>query len=103
MKATEEQIRHWKEQYKCKIFEFSTKEEKEEDRKRAYFRAIPLSVLDAQSNVRKTSELRADEVIIENCWLGGDECIKNEDYYKLGLKGWLGMLVVAAEGEMVEI
>lgn len=102
MKATVEQVQAWKTQYDCKIFEFTAHKEGCED-KRAYFRSITPEVLEAWQTVRKTSSLQADDIIISNCWLAGDEEIRSRNEYKQGLRDWLGVLLDKVEGEMVEL
>jgi hypothetical protein len=102
MKATEEQIKTWKKQYDCKIFEFTAKQEGEED-KHAYFRAITPEVLEAWNRIREKSEIQANEVWINSCWIAGDEEIKTRNEYRLALYEHLGVLLYKAEAEMVEL
>ena len=47
--------------------------------------------------------LQADEIIIENCWIDGDDCIRYRNEYKQGLRDWLAVLLDKVEGEMVEL
>lgn len=102
MKATTEQIQEWKKRYDSKIYEFTARKQGEED-KRAYFRSITPEVLDAWRSLKKTSELKANEVILSNCWIAGDEDIRGRNEYKLALFDWLGVLLDKVESEMVEL
>lgn len=102
MKATEEQIKAWKKQFDCKIFEFTAKQEGEED-KHAYFRSITPEVLEAWKRVREKSEIQANEVLINSCWIAGDEEIKTRNEYKLALYDYLGILLYKVDAEMVEL
>ena len=40
---------------------------------------------------------------MESCWLGGDEEVRKRDDLSLGLRDWLGLLLVKVEGEMSEL
>ena len=101
-KASAEQVQEWKRKYDCKIFEFTAHKQGEEA-KVAYFRTITPEVLEAWQQTRKKSMLQADEIIIENCWIDGDDCIRYRNEYKQGLRDWLAVLLDKVEGEMVEL
>jgi hypothetical protein len=100
MKATESQIKQWQALYE-KVFEYSVKDGERE--LRAYFHSPSLQVLDLFERKYKTSPLEADDAVINNCWIDGDEEIRAKDKYKAGLRDWLGMLIVKVEGELKEL
>lgn len=102
MKATEEQIKAWKKQYDCKIFEFTAKKEGEKD-KVAYFKAISPEVLEAWKRIRDKSENQANDIVINSCWIAGDEEIKTRNEYKLALYDWIGVLLDKVDAVMVEL
>ena len=98
--VTQEQIGRWKAQY-GKVFKYTATDG--EKKWEGYFKSITPEVLDAYENASRRSKLAGDTVIIENCWLGGDEEVKKRDDLSLGLRDWLGLLLVKIEGEMSEL
>lgn len=98
--VTQEDIARWKALY-GKVFEYTAREGGKEWK--GYFKPITPEVLDAYEKTLKKSKLAGDSVVIESCWLGGDEEIKKRDDLSLGLREWLGLLLVKVEGEMVEL
>lgn len=102
VKATEEQINAWKAKYDCKIYEFTAKKEGCED-KVAYFRAITPEILEAWKKTRERSEMQANDIVINSCWIEGDEDIRTRNEYKLALYDWIGVLLDKVESVMVEL
>lgn len=98
--VTKEQIERWKALY-GKVFKYTAKEGEKEWV--GYFKPITPEVLDAYDKTSKRSKLAGDNVVMENCWLGGDEEVKKRDDLSLGLRDWLGLLLVKVEGEMAEL
>lgn len=47
--------------------------------------------------------IRANEVLLENCWLGGDESIKNEDEKFYGVSAKLNEIVAIKEAEITKL
>jgi len=52
------------------------------------------------STFAKTNPLKFNEVILENCWLGGDEEIKTQDEYFLAVCGVLEGLMAVKQAEL---
>lgn len=98
--VTQEQIDRWKAIH-GKVFKYTATEG--EKKWEGYFKPITPEVLDAYENASRRSKLSGDTVVIENCWLGGDEEIKKRNDLSLGLREWLGLLLVKVEGEMSEL
>ena len=51
----------------------------------------------------QTDPMRVNEVLATNCWLGGDEAIRTEDRYFLGLVDVLGGLIDKVAGELKKV
>jgi hypothetical protein len=100
MIATEIKIKQWKAHYD-KVFEYIVKDGEKE--MRAYLHSPSLQVLDLFEKRYKVSSLEADDAIINNCWIDGDEEIRSIDKYKAGLRDWLGVLIIKVEGELKEL
>lgn len=98
--VTEGQIAQWKAQY-GKVFRYTARDGEREWT--GYFKPITPEVLDAYEKTSARSKLQGDNVVIESCWLGGDEEVKKRDDLSLGLRDWLALLLVKVEGEMVEL
>ena len=98
--VTKDQIERWKAQY-GKVFKYTAKEGDKEWV--GYFKPVTPEVLDAWEKTSKRSNLAGDNVVMESCWLGGDEEVKKRDDLSLGLRDWLGLLLVKVEGEMAEL
>ena len=91
------QFNDWKSQY-GKVFGYVST-----DGKTGVFRTPDMTILDLCSTIAKGSQVKYDQALIANCWLGGDEELKTETKYILGLKEWLADLIEVVNGEMVEL
>lgn len=47
--------------------------------------------------------IRANEVLLENCWLGGDECIKTDDELFFGVSAKLTEIIKVKEAEISKL
>ena len=73
------------------------------DGKCCVLRAPNLVILDACRTISGGSSFRFDEALLENCWLAGDNELRTEDKYRLGLFDWLATVIQKVEGELVEL
>jgi len=91
-----QQIAAWKEKHE-KVYAYTA------DGKNCYLKKPDRVALGAAAVVGKTNPIKYNEILIENCWLGGDDCLKEEDKYFLGLSGKIAELVEIKEGELKEL
>ena len=91
------QLENWKKEY-GKVFGY-----KSTDGKIGVFRTPDLTILDLCQAIAKGSSIQYDKALVENCWLGGDECLKNETKYFLGMRSFLGDIVEVVSGELGEL
>lgn len=86
-KVTKAQIEEWKQTH-------GTVYELEENGKFAYLKdpTNDLRVMKSFVTSREEDPIRGVDVILNNCWLGGDEEIKSEEH-KMGLLDQLGQLI----------
>ena len=96
-KASEGQIKFWKEQYGS-VFEYRS-----EDGKYGYLRAPSLDILDACRTISGGSSIRFDRALVENCRIGGDEQIVRDEQYLMGLFDWLGNIIKKVDGKLEEL
>lgn len=73
------------------------------DGKYCILKAPDLNILDVCRTISKGSSIKFDMALADNCWLQGDECLKTEDKYRMGLFDWLGGLIKKVEGELEEL
>lgn len=92
----EQKIEEWKKKH-GDIFLY------EVDNKKCYLRKPDRKTLSAASVIGKSDPMRYNEIMLANCWLEGDEEIKTEDKYFLGISGRLAELVEITEGELKKL
>ncbi len=95
-KELQGQIAKWKEQH-GKVYSFTA------EGKVCYLRKPTRKALSAAAIIGQKDPLKYNEVLIANCWLGGDEALKNDDAYFLGLSAKVADLVEVKEGELKEL
>ena len=94
--VTKEQIQEWKNQYKD-IFVISVED------KKVYLRTPDRKTLSYASTLATKDPLRFNEVILENCWLGGDEEIKTNDELFLAVSSKLPDLIQIKEATLEKL
>ncbi len=90
------QIEVWKEKH-GKVYSFTAND------KVCYLRKPTRKALSAAAIIGQKDPLKYNEVLIANCWLAGDEDLKNDDAYFLGLSAKIADLVEVKEGELKEL
>lgn len=91
-----EQIAEWKEKYGNVYVA-------EVDEKRAYLKQPTRKALGAAAVIGKSDPMRYNEVLLDNCWLGGDEEIKTNDALFLGVCGQLTELIEVKEATLKKL
>ena len=94
--VTKEQIQEWKNQYKD-IFVISVED------KKVYLRTPDRKTLSYASTLATKDPLKFNEVILENCWLGGDEEIKTNDELFLAVSSKLPDLIQIKEATLEKL
>ena len=93
---TKEQIQEWKNQYKD-IFVISV------ENKKVYLRTPDRKTLSYASTLATKDPLKFNEVILNNCWLGGDEEIKRNDELFLAVSSKLPDLIQIKEATLEKL
>ena len=83
---TNEQIQEWKKQYND-IYVLNIED------KKAYLRMPDRKTLSYASTLATKDPLKFNEVVLNNCWLGGDEEIKTDDALFLAASSKLPALI----------
>lgn len=88
--VTSEVIEGWKKKY-GDVFVI------EADGKRAWLRRPDRKIIGAAAVLGGENPIKQKEVMLRNVWLGGDEELRDDDRYFLGLAGQLDALVDIAQ------
>lgn len=95
---TEQLIAELKKKYK-NVFKFKT-----EDGKVALFRSPSRQEMEAASVLASSNKfLQSNTMLAKATFLGGDECIINDDQYFYGLTEHLKAIIKKVEGELTEL
>jgi hypothetical protein len=94
--ATPAQIAEWKKKHKD-IFAV------EVDGHIGYLKKPDRKALSYASSVGAKEPLKFNEIILENCWLGGSEEIKTDDSLFLGVSGKISELIEVKEAELKKL
>lgn len=93
--VTDEMVAAWKEKY-GKVFYYEAT-----DGKKAWFRRPDRKIAGLSSTA--PDAVAGNDILARNCFLGGDECIINEDEYFFGLSSHLPKFLSATLGECKEL
>ena len=96
MDVTKEQIKQWKAKYK-EVFVLRVED------KVAYLRTPDRATLSYASTLATKDPMKFNEVILTNCWLGGDEEIKTDDALFLSASSKLGELIQIKEATLEKL
>jgi len=91
-----EKIAQWKKKY-GEVFVY------EADGKKCYLRKPDRKTLGAASVIGKNDPMKYNEVMINNCWLDGNEILRENDGYFLGLSAQIAELIEIKEGEIKKL
>ena len=86
--VSDEQLAIWKAQHH-RIVEIEVADTEFEEVHRGYFHRPDMKTMQAFSATAKTNEVKAAEVIFDNCWLGGSPMMKTDAVYKMQATGEL--------------
>jgi hypothetical protein len=95
-KASKEQIQEWKKKH-GEVFEVVVGD------KVCYLHKPTRKILSFAFTKAQNDPLATAEVILENCWLGGDEEIKTDDDYFLGANSQIDKIIEVKEAEIKKL
>lgn len=96
MEVTKEQVAEWK-------AKFGTVNKITVDGKACYLRQPSRKALGYASMAGKDNPMRFNEVILNECWLGGDEEIRTDDTLFLSVSGRIAELIEVKEAELEKL
>ena len=94
--ATKEQIQAWKAKHK-EVFQITVGDSV------CYLHKPDRVTMKAIASVGNSDPIRANEVLLANCWLGGDESIKTDDAKFFGVSSQLAKIVEIKEAELKKL
>lgn len=101
--TTKKQIEAWKKQY-GQVHEISVPGNDEGDViYKCYLKKPDRKIIAMASSVGSKDPIKTAELVLNNCWLGGDEIIKTDDDCFLAAVSVLGNLVKTREAEIVKL
>lgn len=89
-KASVEQIENWKKQH-GEVFEIKA------DDKVGYIRAPKRAEVGLAFSYMATNPLKSTETILQSCWLGGCEDLRNDDKYFYSINAQINEIIEVAE------
>lgn len=94
--VTEEQIKQWKAKH-GKVFAIKV------DGHICYVKKPERNALSYASTVGIKDPIKFNEILLNNCWLGGSDAIKNDDELFLSVSGKLVEIVNIKDAELVNL
>jgi hypothetical protein len=94
--VTKEMIAEWKKKH-GDVFKIKVEE------KEAYLKRPDRKTLAYASSVVSSNPIKFSEILLNGCWLAGDEEIKTQDSLFLSASGKLGELIEVKESELVKL
>jgi hypothetical protein len=95
---TAEQIAEWKGKHKD-VFVYET----EDGEYACYLKRPGRQVVDMAMTKGQGSGFKMADVILDNCWLGGNPELRSVDKYFTGLQNKIGEIIEVATGELKKL
>jgi hypothetical protein len=93
---TQAQIENWKKQH-GDVYKYTAKE------KSCFLKRPDRKILSYANTVAGNDPMKFNEILLENCFIGGDEEIKTNDAYFMGVSSKLGELIQIEVGELEKL
>lgn len=97
---TEAEINRLKAQH-GKIYEITAEDDGEQYV--AYFRRPDMGTLSAMTKMAKTDEIKASQILLENCFVGGADTVKSDTSLFMATVGELSKIVGAAKATIKNV
>ncbi|MCQ2313271.1 MAG: hypothetical protein MJZ84_07495 [Paludibacteraceae bacterium] len=101
MDFTKEQISKWKAEY-GQLYKITVKDDANGN-KSCVLKQPSRQILGAASQAGKDNPIKFNEVILNNCWLGGDEEIKTNDMLFISASQKIGDIIEIKEAELEKL
>ena len=94
--VTPEQIQEWKNQH-GDIFQLDV------EGHTCYLKKPSRKVISMATTIGQTDPIKFSEIMLNNCWLGGDEIIRTDDELFLSVSAKLAELISIKEAELKKL
>ncbi|MCM1035538.1 MAG: hypothetical protein NC038_05520 [Paludibacter sp.] len=101
MEVTKEQIAEWKAKY-GQVSRITVKDPENGD-KVCYLKLPSRKALGYATQAAKDNPMKFNEVILQDCWLGGDDEIKTNDTLFLSVSSKIAELIEVKEAELEKL
>ncbi|MCO5290517.1 MAG: hypothetical protein M9959_02135 [Chitinophagaceae bacterium] len=98
--VTKEMIAEWKKKH-GDVYVFTVTDD-DGTEKKAWLRKPDRKLIGYSGSIQN-NPIKSNEVLLNGCWLAGDEDIKTNDALFFGISNKLGELIKAKEGELVKL
>jgi hypothetical protein len=95
-RATAEQIADWKKNHGA-IYQVTV------DDSICYVKTPNRKTMSMVASLGNSNPVRANEALLQNCWLGGDEDIKTNDEKFFGVSSQLAEIIQVKEAEITKL
>lgn len=95
-KATEAEVNQWKAVH-GEVFEVSV------DDHFGYLKKPDRKVLSYATTIGQTDPMKFNELILQNCWLGGSDELKNKDEYFFAVVAQMNVLIEIKEAQIKKL
>lgn len=96
-KASESEIQMWKAKYR-KVYEVIIEDDGEKFA--GYFKRPDMDVFSSVNKISKTDEVRAAGILFDNCWLGGDNIIRDDSVLRMSATAQLKNIMAVKSAEL---
>ena len=98
-------VREYSEKQKARMEKGENLDDEEPDgeEKSCFLKSPDRRTLSAAAVVGKNDPLKYNEVLLNNCWIEGDEVIRTDDSYFLGVSGVLSEIISIKEGKLKKL
>lgn len=96
MKATQEQIQEWKAKHGI-VFEISVED------KACYLHKPSRKTMGYAAMAAKDNPLKFNEVILNECWIAGDEVLRTDDELFMSISEHIGKIIELKQAELKKL
>jgi len=96
MKATKQQIAEWKKEH-TNVYEITV------DDHHCYLKSPTRQAMSIAAKASQENPIRGSEILLEKCWLGGDEIIKTDDSLFLAATNQVTKIIEAKEATLEKL
>jgi hypothetical protein len=94
---SDDNIKMWKAKYR-KVYEVII--EDDDEKFASYFKRPDMNIMSAVNKTSKNDEVKAAEILFDNCWLGGDPIVKEDAILRMSATAQLKNIMAVKSAEL---